>query len=402
MTLTALALGLLLLTAGWAIHSRPATAAGATPVCPSPPGSPCQAFFRVDKATGKVTSAIPLKGGNAEGQDYDGVECRGAGAGQCYLAADFSGFSLLNLKAFDCDPSTNETPIGTPPHVIVVGLAWDSDNSTLYTIDDPGQLYKVDTSNGMLTAVGPGNLDITGNSIAAMAYDPTTKKIYLSQDTGNPNAYKLTRVDPTTGIQDASYGPVTLGTDNAGGVTRNEVLGLTFVGGTLYASISDVNDANPNLATIDPTTGAVTDIGPHGVDYVGAITADAGGQLYAIAGTRGATITPLPCPSSPTPTPTTPSPTPTTPTPTPTRSVTPSPSPSMSVGPATFSQTPSPGASVLGLSQTRGRTLPVTGSNAAPFVLFAAICYVFGAVALKVASRRKGVARESEEEDTSE
>jgi hypothetical protein len=384
-----------MLTAGWALLSHPATAASTTPVCPNPPGSPCQAFFRVDKASGKVTSAIPLKGGNAEGQDYDGVECRGAGDGKCFLAADFAGFSLLSLDSFNCDSNANETPIGTPPHVIVVGLAWDSDSNTLYTIDDAGQLYKItDTSPGsptagQMTAVGPGHLDITGKTIAAMAYDPATKKIYLSQDTGNPNAYKLTRVEPTTGVQDATYGPVTLGKDTAGGVTRNEVLGLTFVGGTLYASISDVNDANPNLATIDPTTGAVSDIGPHGVDYVGAITADAGGQIYAIAGTRGANITPLPCPS---PTPTTPSPTPTGPTPTPTHSVTPStsPSPSLSIGPARSSQTPSPGTSVLGLSQTRGRTLPVTGSNALPFVLVAAMCYVFGAVALKLASKRKG------------
>ncbi|HEY2667376.1 MAG TPA: hypothetical protein VGK51_11120 [Actinomycetota bacterium] len=395
--MTALALGLLLLTAGWALLSHPATAASTAPVCPNPPGSPCQAFFRVDKASGKVTSAIPLKGGNAEGQDYDGVECRGAGDGKCFLAADFAGFSLLKLDSFNCDSSTNETPIGTPPHVVVVGLAWDSDNNTLYTIDDAGQLYKItDTTPGsptagQMTAVGPGHLDITGKTIAAMAYDPATKKIYLSQDTGNPNAYKLTRVEPTTGAQDTTYGPVTLGKDTAGGVTRNEVLGLTFAGGTLYASISDVNDANPNLATIDPTTGAVTDIGPHGADYVGAITADAGGQIYAIAGTRGANITPLPCPS-PTPTPTTPSPTPTSPTPTPTHSVTPSPSPSpsLSVGPARSSQTPSPGASVLGLSQTRARTLPVTGSNALPFVLVAAMCYLFGAVALKLASKRKG------------
>src|SRR5712691_5946362 len=35
MQLTALALGLLLLTAGWALHSHPATAAGTTPVCPT-------------------------------------------------------------------------------------------------------------------------------------------------------------------------------------------------------------------------------------------------------------------------------------------------------------------------------------------------------------------------------
>src|SRR6266853_6009863 len=205
----ALALGLMLLTAAWVFRSHPATAAATTPVCPNPPGNPCQAFFRVDKATGKVTSAIPLKGGNAEGQDYDGVECQGAGDGKCFLAADFSGFSLLNLDSFNCDPSANETLIGTPPNLIVVGLAWDSDTNTLYTIDDAGQLYKVNTSNAALTAVGPGHLDITGKTIAAMAYDPATKKIYLSQDTGNPSAYELTRVDPATGVQDASYGPVT-------------------------------------------------------------------------------------------------------------------------------------------------------------------------------------------------
>src|SRR5437879_122533 len=89
--------------------------------------------------------------------------------------------------------------------------------------------------------------------------------------------------------------------------------------------------------------------------------------------------------------------TPTTPPP-PRRRSTPAPSPSVSVGPATFSQTPSPGTSVLGLSQTRGRTLPVTGSNPLPFLLFAAMCYAFGAVALKVASRRKGVAQDPEED----
>jgi hypothetical protein len=389
----------MLLTAAWMFRSHPATAAGTTPVCPTPPGNPCQAFFQVDKATGKVTSAIPLAGLNQEGSDYDGVECRGAGAGLCFLAADFAGFSLLNLQAFNCEPASNEKTIGKPPNVIVVGLAWDSDNSTLYTIDDPGQLYKVDISTGALTPVGPGGLDITGNHIAAMAYDPATKKIYLSQDTGNPNHYKLTRVDPLTGIQDAGYGPVTLGTDNAGGVTRNEVLGLVFIGSTLYASLSDVNDAHPNLATIDPATGAVTDIGPHGVDYVGAITADAGGKLYAIAGTRGANVTPLPCPSSPTPTPPT-SPTPTPPT-TPTPSVTPpgpTPSPSVSVGATTFTRSPTPATSVLGVSQSRKPALPVTGSNALPLLLFAGMCYAFGAVALKVASRRRGVAKHSEED----
>jgi hypothetical protein len=70
----------------------------------------------------------------------------------------------------------------------------------------------------------------------------------------------------------------------------------------------------------------------------------------------------------------------------------------VSVGPATFTRTPTPGTSVLGVSQSRKPTLPVTGSNALPLLLFAGMCYAFGAVALKVASRRRGVAKHSEKD----
>jgi hypothetical protein len=54
---------------------------------------------------------------------------------------------------------------------------------------------------------------------------------------------------------------------------------------------------------------------------------------------------------------------------------------------------------VLGVSQSR-RVLPVTGSNALPLLLFAGMCYAFGAVALKVASRRRGVAVQPEEDSS--
>jgi hypothetical protein len=40
----------------------------------------------------------------------------------------------------------------------------------------------------------------------------------------------------------------------------------------------------------------------------------------------------------------------------------------------------------------------VTGSNALPLVLFAGMCYAFGAVALKVASKRRGGALDSKED----
>ena len=40
----------------------------------------------------------------------------------------------------------------------------------------------------------------------------------------------------------------------------------------------------------------------------------------------------------------------------------------------------------------------MTGSNALPLVLFAAMCYAFGAVALAVASKRRSVAQDSQED----
>jgi hypothetical protein len=40
----------------------------------------------------------------------------------------------------------------------------------------------------------------------------------------------------------------------------------------------------------------------------------------------------------------------------------------------------------------------VTGSNPLPFVLLAAMCYAFGAVAVAVASRHKAVGQDSEKD----
>lgn len=402
----ALGLGLILLLSVWALHVGPAGAAPTTPVCPNPPGSPCQAFFHVNASTGAITAAIPLMGQNQEGADYDGVECRGAPSGQCFLAADHSGFSLLNLNAFNCDPSANETPLGNGTSLTVVGLAYDTANGTLYTVDVDGKLYSVDKSTGAVSQPIATGLKV-GTQITTIGYDAASNKIYVAQDSGDPAAsYELIRFDPSTGAKDASYGVKHLALD---GVGNNEILGLAAVGSTLYATTANHKDENPHLATINTTSGTVTDIGAMNAAFVVGLAADPPGNLYALAGTLGATITPFPCPSSPGPSPSTPGPSPSTPGPTPS---TPGPSPSTpgptpstpgpsptSVLPTQFIKSPSPGTSVLGLSVSRKPILPVTGSNSLPLVLFAGVCYLFGAVALKVASRRKPVNGSPEDRD---
>ncbi|HMC08194.1 MAG TPA: hypothetical protein VKL22_02555, partial [Actinomycetota bacterium] len=81
-------------------------------------------------------------------------------------------------------------------------------------------------------------------------------------------------------------------------------------------------------------------------------------------------------------------------TPSPSASTTPGPTPSPTTsvlgGGFLQSPTPSPTTSVLGVNITRRPGLPVTGANALPLVLLAAMCYLFGAVALRFSSRARG------------
>jgi hypothetical protein len=273
------------------------------------------------------------------------------------------------------------------------------------------QFGTINTSNGAFTAIGTlgSAAGITvGDSndlVLAMAWDEGAGNFLVSVDQSHGGApSKLIRVNPATGhVVAGAFGGSDLVTITAD-AGRSQVSGIVFVGTTLYAAVS-AGDIGGHLEKLNPATGALTDIGVFGVEIpkVRSLTADASGQLFGLTGSAGGFVSPIPCPSSPTPSPTpsTPAPTPSTPKPSPSVTPpgqTPTPSPSVSVAPAQFTRTPTPGTSVLGLSQNRKAALPVTGSNALPLVLFAAMCYAFGAVALKVASKRKGVAQHSQED----
>jgi hypothetical protein len=367
-----IALGMAVITGVWVAGLSPALAQSA-PRCVPGSGPPCQqAFFQISKTTGKVTAAAPLQGANQEGSDYDAVECHGAGGGKCFLAADRNGFLLMNFSSLDCDPKTSVAPVGAVASTTTIeGLAFDTSNGTLYALVGD-QLEKVDQASGTLSPVGGPLGEGMGagggwqfGHVSAFAFDPSTGKLLAVEARGGGSVSLLFRIDPATGtVAHGSFGPGLDYVEVAPDGARNQVLGMVVVGGTLYATMS-LNDGDPHLATINPATGASSDIGAQGVPSVGGLTADASGQLYGVSGTGGAVVTSLPCPGA---------------------------VPQAATKAVPAAPPAEPPVQVLGVSVTKpGQPpkliLPVTGFPAWLWAMAALLCYLLGAGAL-AASRR--------------
>jgi hypothetical protein len=367
----ALAAGIAAVAGAW----TPQAAAAATVDCRPGSGPPCQqAFFQIDKATGRVVAAVALPGDNNEGADYDGLDCQTGGSGHCFLAADHAGFLLMTFSSFTCDPKTATTPIGTSIPPTIDTIAFDQANGRLYAVIG-SQLKVVDQSTGVLTdtsawlgvARGPSGDEELAH-VTALTFDPATGNLFGVESRGARPAL-LFKVDAATGgvIHDA-FGAGLDYVEIAPVGGRNDVYGIVVSGSTMYATMS-LNDADPHLATVNTASGATTDIGSEGVPLVEGLTTDLTGNLYGLSGSGGTVIGPLPCP--------TPSPTPS-PSPTVTPTVIPT-TPAPSVAPVAVV----PPTEVLGFQATRPSTptkptLPTTGVNTVPLVAFAAACLLVG------------------------
>jgi hypothetical protein len=356
-------LGIAAVAAAW----TPGLASAAPIDCHPGSGPPCeQAFFQIDKVTGKVVAAVALPGGNQEGADFDGLDCQTGKLGQCFLAADRRGFLLMTFGSFTCDPKTATAPIGTAALPTIDTMAFDPANGKLSVVVG-SQLKVVDQSTGALTDTSTWLGVASGASgdeelahITALTFDPATGNLFGVESRG-PKPSLLVKIDAGTG--GVIHGAFGAGLDYVeiapvGG--RNEVYGIVVSGGTMYATVS-LNDADPHLARLDMATGATSDIGPEGVPLVEGLTTDSTGRLYGLSGSGGTVVGTLPCPApSPTPTPTV------TPTPTP-------PPPSIA---------PTPPGQVLGLQASQapavGKALPTTGVNAEPLLAVAAVCLALG------------------------
>ncbi len=358
-----------------------AASAALSTTCLPGSGLPCQqAFLQIDKTTGRVTAALALPGSSHEGADYDGVDCQTGASGHCFLAADQAGFLLMTFNSFTCDPKAAQTPIGTNASFTIDAMAYDKANGKLYAAVG-SQLKVVDQTTGALTDTGAWLGNAMGASgtvelahVTAMTFDAQTGNLFGVESMGAKPAL-LFRINPDTGaIVPDSFGAgmdyVSIAPDSG----RNDVYGIVVSGGTMYATMS-LYDADPHLATVNMATGATNDIGPEGVTLVEGLTTDSTGQLYALAGTGGAVVGTLPCP-------------------TPTGPGTPPAGPS-SVSPA--SRTADPVSQVLGMQSSKpGQSkpiLPVTGSDTLPALMIAAACLVLGAGALMLS--RKATARQA-------
>jgi LPXTG-motif cell wall-anchored protein len=366
-------LGVAAVAAVWS----PGAASAATVNCQPGSGPPCQqAFFQIDKTTGKVVAAVAIPGGNHEGADYDGLDCQTGGSGHCFLAADHTGFQLMNFSAFTCgNPTTDLTAIGASAPSTINAMAYDKGNGKLYAVIG-SQLKVVDQSTGVMTdtsswlgvAAGASGSEELAH-VTALTFDPATGNLFGVESRGSRPAV-LFKIDAATGsvIHDGfGAGVDYIEIAPVGG--RNDVYGIVVSGGTMYATMS-LNDADPHLATVDMGSGATHDIGSEGVTLVEGLTTDSTGNLYALSGSGGAVVGTLPCP-----TPTTPAVV----------------KPATVVAPIVADV---PASQVLGLQASKPGTsskpiLPVTGVNTMPMVVLAAACLVLGAGALTLSKKQK-------------
>jgi len=117
-----------------------------------------------------------------------------------------SGGAEASLFAFDnntdqllsIDPNTGAgTVIGAVGFTEVMGLAFDSNTSTLYGVDaGSNQLITIDTATGAGTAVGA--LGVNFSDVVGAAYDPNSDTLYATDVIG-PTSRGLYTVDTSTG-----------------------------------------------------------------------------------------------------------------------------------------------------------------------------------------------------------
>jgi hypothetical protein len=147
------------------------------------------------------------------------------------------------VSPFNAGPANDE---GTP--ATMADLAFDSAGNLfgLASIGGP-QLYSINIATGQATVIG--NSGLASTSGGGLAISPGG--VYY----GTPTASRYGTYDSTTGV----FTNITNPTKPGGG---GSYAALDFDGGVLYGLNSAPGSPPPTfLATIDPTTGAVTNVG---------------------------------------------------------------------------------------------------------------------------------------------
>ncbi len=122
-------------------------------------------------------------------------------------------------------------------------------NGTLYGLGDGSHLYTIDTATGVATQVGSGAFSPALNGID-FGFNAGTSQLYVSSDLGQ----NLT-INPLTGA--ATAGP------NYTSGSSLDSIAYEYISGNFYG----ISAATHNLFTINPATGAVSLVGPTGVNF---------------------------------------------------------------------------------------------------------------------------------------
>jgi hypothetical protein len=225
----------------------------------------------------------------------------------CYSVADQGGGDgtgtddagedlLTRIDPDDSNPATNETTIGTGTGTFrVEAAAFQPDTDVLFALDG-GQLGTVSLTTGVFSAkaspVGTGSGsagDIAFDNIDGLTFDPSDGTLYGSQRIAGDAPDVLLIINPSTGAHvpdafgpGADYVQITPLPDQA----KIDDLAID-AGGTLYA-IANVGGHADHLVTINPDTGALTDIGATGTDDVEGLTVAPDGRMFGSTGNEGA------------------------------------------------------------------------------------------------------------------
>ncbi len=194
---------------------------------------------------------------------------------QCWYVDDATDSICQTDPDDDCVPILY--PDGTPAQFIEA-LSIDPSGAPVYA-SDGGQVGILDPATGTFTpfANPSGYADLDG-----LAWDPSTNKLYASvRSGGNDELVCIETTGPNAGL------PVA-GTEVEVTGSGPDVDELTVPpnscsnAGVLYATMS--TSTGFQLATIDPTSGVASEIGPFGIPDVESITFDANCNLYANTG----------------------------------------------------------------------------------------------------------------------
>lgn len=182
--------------------------------------------------------------------------------------------------------------LGSGEHI--VGLDYRPANGQLLAISSMSQLYSVNPSNGMLTAIGSPLIPMMEGDAAGFDFNPTVDRIRLVTNTG-----QNLRPHPDLGTVVATDGRLNPGTpmvsgaayaNNFAGATTTTLFVIDHATGTLFTQIPP-NDGV--LVPVGPLGVAVTsqngfDIGGNSGSAYAVLTVGGGAGIYSVNLTTGA------------------------------------------------------------------------------------------------------------------